>query len=109
MNKPKQYIKKIFQRTDFAGLSVFGRGQQFDWEMLLTLFLVVMVVAVIFSVHIFLGVKAGDIFTDGFKPQVHNETINRNALDRVLKDFATRAETLKNLQTSRPVFVDPSL
>jgi hypothetical protein len=110
MNRIKHYIKKNFHRTDFSGLTIFGRGQQFDWEILLTFFLLVMIVAVSFSVYIFLGVRAGDLFKDDYKAPVHNETINRDVLDRVIRDFVTRAENLKNLQTQkRQVFVDPSL
>lgn len=102
-------IKKILCRTDFSGLSVFGRGQSFDWEILLTFFLVLMIIAVSFSVHVFLGVRAGDIFKDDYKAPVHNETIDKNALDKVIKDFSTRVENLKKLQAQKPVFVDPSL
>jgi hypothetical protein len=109
MNKTKNYIKNIFKRIDFSGLSVFGRGQQFDWEILLTSFLLLMIVAVSFSVHVFLGVRAGDIFQDDFKAPVRNETINKETLDRVIKNFETRAENLKTLQTQKPVFIDPSL
>lgn len=109
MHKIENHIKKLFRRTDFSGFSVFGRGQHFDWEMLLTFFLLVTVVAVSFSVYVFLGVRAGNLFKDDYKPPVHNETINRDTLDRVIKDFDSRAENLKKLQTQKPVFVDPSL
>ena len=109
MNKIKSFFKKVFRRTDFSGLSVFGRGERFDWEILLTFFLLVTVAAVSFSVYVFLGVRAGDIFKDDNKAPVHDETINRNLLDQVIKDFDARAENLKKLQTQKPVFVDPSL
>lgn len=109
MNKLKKYIKKTFYRNDFSGLSVFGRGQQFDWEILLTIFLLVMIAAVSFNVYVFLGVRAGDIFKDDYKALVHNDTIDRDTLDRIIKDFGTRAENLKNLRAQKPVFVDPSL
>lgn len=109
MNKINHYIKKIFHRTDYSGLSVFGRGQTFDWKILLTFFLVIIGISLSFSVYVFLGVRAGNIFTDGSKPPVHNETINRDTLDSVIKDFNTRAEKLQTLQAQRPTFVDPSL
>jgi hypothetical protein len=109
MNKIKHSIKKIFRRTDFGGLSIFGHGEHFDWKILLTLFLLVMVVAVSFSVYVFLGVRAGDIFSNTSKTPAHNDTISRGTLDNVIKNFDTRAENLKNLQSQRPVFVDPSL
>ena len=35
--------------------------------------------------------------------------ISTVVLDRVIKNFDARAENLKNLQTQKPVFVDPSL
>lgn len=109
MNKIERYFKKIFRRTDFSGLSVMGRGSQFDWEILLVLFLLFMIVVVSFSVYFFLGVRAGDIFKDDYKAPVHSDTINRDVLDSIIKDFDVRAENLKNLQTQKPVFVDPSL
>ena len=109
MNKIKLYFKKIFRSTDFSGLSVFGHGESFDWEMLLTFFLLVMVVTVSFSVYVFLGVRAGDIFKDDYKAPAHNETVDRAALDRVIKDFGDRAENLKSIQATKPTFVDPSL
>jgi hypothetical protein len=110
MEKIKHFIKKILHRTDFSGLTVFGHGQQFDWEILLTFFLLVIIIPIYFSIHIFLGVRAGDIFKDDYKAPVHDETIDRNVLDQVIKDFSTRAENLKKLQTEKkPVFVDPSL
>ena len=109
MNKIKHYIKNIFHRTDFSGLSVFGRGQQFDWEILLSFFLLIMIIIVSFSVYVFLGVRAGDIFQDDYKAPAHNETINRDTLDHVIKDFDSHAENLKTLQAQKPVFVDPSL
>jgi len=109
MNKTKFYFKKIFHRTDFSGLSVFGRGQSFDWEILLTFLILVMIVVISFSVHVFLGVRAGDLFQDGYKPPVHDATISRDVLTKVISDFATRADTLKNLQAQKPIFVDPSL
>ena len=109
MNKIKHYFKNIFHRTDFSGLSVFGRGQSFDWEVLLSLFLIAIIVLLYFSVHVFLGVRAGDIYTDDFKPPVHNESINKVVLDKVVKSFDVRAETLKSLKAQKPVFVDPSL
>ena len=109
MNKIKYYFKKIFHRTDFSGLSFFGRGQHFDWQVLLSIFLLVSIVVLYFSVHVFLGVRAGDIFTDDFKPPVHNETINKKTLDGVIADFNARVDNLKSLKATKPVFVDPSL
>jgi hypothetical protein len=109
MEKTKNSFKKVFRRNDFSGLSVFGRGENFDWEMLLTFFLLVIVVAVSFSVYVFLGVRAGDIFKDDYKAPVHNETINREVLSKVIKSFDARAENLKNLRAQKPVFIDPSL
>ena len=109
MNKIKHILKKIFHRTDFSGLSVLGRGQRFDWEMLLSFLLLIFVIVVSFSVHVFLGVRAGDIFTDDYKPPVHNITINKTVLDNVLRKFDLKAMTAQKLETSKPVFVDPSL
>jgi hypothetical protein len=109
MGKMKNNFKKLFQPNDFSGLSVFGRGERFDWEILLAFFLLVIILAVSFSVYVFLGVRAGDIFKDDYKVPTHNETINRDMLDKVIKNFDVRAENLKNLQTQRPVFIDPSL
>lgn len=109
MNNIKHYIKKIFKRTDFSGLSIFGHGQFFDWKILLTFFLLIMIVVVSFSVYVFLGVRAGDIFKDDNKVPVHNEVINKTTLDQVIKDFDIRAENLEKLQVQKPVFVDPSL
>lgn len=109
MSKTKHFIKKIFRRTDFNGLSLFGHGEHFDWKILLTFFLLVMIVVVSFSVYVFLGVRAGDIFKDDYKAPAHNETIDRDVLDQVIKDFNDRAANLKSLQTQKPVFVDPSL
>ena len=110
MDKIKHNIKKLSHQSDFSGLSVFGRGEGFDWEVLLAFFLVVIAIAVSFSVHVFLGVRAGDMFKDDdFKPPVHNENINKTVLDQVIKQFDTRAENLKKFQTQKPVFVDPSL
>ena len=109
MEKIKHYIKKIYNRTDFSGLSVLGRGQRFDWEILLAFFFVVIIIAVSFSVHVFLGVRAGDIFQEAYQAPVHNVNINKKALDQLVKDFAVRADNLKNLRIQKPVFVDPSL
>lgn len=109
MDKIKHNIKKFSRRTDFSGLSIFGRGEGFDWEVLMAFFLVVIAIAVSFSVHVFLGVRAGDMFKDDFKPPVHNENINKAVLDQVIKQFDARAENLKKIQVQRPVFVDPSL
>jgi hypothetical protein len=109
MNKTKHYIKKIFRHTDFSGLSVFGRNQTFDWEILLAFFLLVTIVTVSFSVYVFIGVRAGDIFSNSDNTPVHNETIDRNVLDQVINNFATHASNLKSLQAQKPVFIDPSL
>ncbi|HAO64494.1 TPA: hypothetical protein DCQ44_00755 [Candidatus Taylorbacteria bacterium] len=109
MNTIKSSLNKIFYRTDFSGLSVLGRGQHFDWRALLTFFLAVMIVSVSISVHVFLGVRAGDIFTSNSSIPVHNDAINKDALDKVIRSFDARAENLKNLQLQRPLFVDPSL
>lgn len=109
MNKIKHYFKKTFRRTDFSGLSIFNRGQRVDWEILLAVFLMVVIAAVSFSVYVFLGVRAGDIFKDSYKAPTNNEKIDKVVLDKVIKDFETRAENLKKLQTQKPVFVDPSL
>jgi hypothetical protein len=109
MDKIIHYFKKKFKRTDFSGLSFFGRGQSFDWKVLMIFFLLVMIVVISFSVHVFLGVRTGDMFKDDFVPVSHNETINRTVLDNVIKNFNDRAERLNSLQTKRPIFVDPSL
>lgn len=109
MNKIKHYFKNIFHRTDFSGLSIFGRGQSFDWEVLLSLFLLAVIVLLYFSVHVFLGVRAGDIYTDDFKPPIRNETINKVVLDKVVKDMDMRLEASKILKAEKNIFVDPSL
>jgi len=109
LNKIKSFVSKIFRRTDFSGLSIFGQGQHFDWKVLLAFFLLIIIIAVSFSVHVFLGVKAGDIFKDDFKPPVRNSTINREVLDGVIKDFNDRADKTRSLQVQKPIFVDPSL
>lgn len=109
MNKIKKYFKKFFHRTDLSGLTVFGRGQTFDWEILLIFFLLLVIIMLSFSVHVFLGVRAGDIFQNNNQAPVHSEVINRKALDQVISSYNTRSTTLKNLQTQKPVFVDPSL
>ncbi len=109
MDKIKNYFKKIFRRTDFSGLSICGRGQGFDWEILLTFFLLIMIIVVSYSVHVFLGVRAGDIFDEGSKTPPHNETIDKNNLNRIIQDFDAKAKILNSLQTQKPVFIDPSL
>ena len=109
MDKIKHYIKKFFQRTDFSGLTVSGRGQHFDWEILLAFFLLVIIITVSFSVHVFLGVRAGDIFQVNSNSPKTSQTINREVLDQVIKDFGVRADALKKIQSQRPSFVDPSL
>ena len=109
MSKTKVSFKKRFQRTDFTGLSVFGRGQHFDWEVLMAFFLLVIIIAISFSVHVFLGEMAGDIFQINDKSPAHNDTINKNSLDQIVSSFAARADNLEKLQTQKPVFVDPSL
>jgi hypothetical protein len=109
MNKIKRYLNKVSPRTDSSGLSVFGRGQSFDWEILLIIFLFMIIVFVSFSVYVFLGVRAGDIFQDNDKVPIHNETINREVLDRTVNGLVVHTENLKKLQSQRPVFIDPSL
>jgi hypothetical protein len=108
MKKIQDTFKKIFHRTDFSGFSVFGRGEHFDWDVLLIFFLLVLVVTVSFSVRVFLGVLAGDIFGTGL-PAVHVVGIDTKTLSSTIKTFEVRSETLKGLQTKKPVFVDPSL
>lgn len=109
MDKIKVYLKKVLKSTEYNGLSVFGRGQSFDWKFLLSVFLLILIVAVSYSVHVFLGVKAGDIFQGDYVIPKHNDSINRAVLDKVVKSFDLRAQQLTQLQKNKPVFVDPSL
>lgn len=109
MDKIKHYIKKFFKRTDFSGLTVFGRGQHFDWEILLAFLLLVIIVTISFSIYVFLGVRAGDIFQVNSKVSKTSQTINREVLDLVITNFGVRADALKKIQSQRPFFVDPSL
>ncbi len=109
MNKILEKIKSIFRRQDRDGLSVFGRSQHFDWEVLLTLSLGVIIIVVLVSVQVFLGVKKGDIFNVEKKTDVPVSTINRDKIDAVIDAFARREQQLTDLQTNKPVSVDPSL
>ena len=101
-------FKNFFQRTDTSGLSVFGRGHNFDWEFLLTTFFISLIGVLLFSLQVFLGVRSGDMFQAQSKPAVSSMLINRNGLSQVIKNFAVKADNLKKLQTNRPTLVDPS-
>jgi hypothetical protein len=109
MKKLKYYFHKIFKRTDFSGLSVFGRGQHADWEILLVFLVVILVGSVSFSINVFLDVRSGNAFQDDYKPPVRNMTIDKNKLSEVVKSFEKKAENLAAIQAQKKVFIDPSL
>ncbi len=109
MKKITTYLKNIFQRKDITGLSILGHGHHFDWKVLLSAFLLTIVGVLSFSVHVYLGVKAGDLFQAQGKADAPEVLINRAGLDQVLQVFDARAQKLKDLQAQEPVLVDPSL
>ena len=109
MNKFQTSIKNIFQRKDTSGLSIFGHGHNFDWKIMLSIFLLVVIIVVAFNTQLYLGVKAGDIFQSQNSSYTQPVLINRKFLEQILQKFSPRAENLKALQTQKPVLVDPSL
>ena len=99
----------MFKRSDLSGLSVLGHGQNFDWEILLSIFLIIVVSIAAYNTYVFLGVRAGDIFQVDKQPVTTPTLIDQITLKTVIDNFDARAKNYKDLETKHPVLVDPSM
>jgi type II secretory pathway component PulC len=80
-----------------------------DWHMLLIIFIIVTIVAVSFSVYLFMQINKGEIFVVKQDESVLSDSIDRTLLKETLSLYEEKSRNFEELKINRPSVVDPSL
>lgn len=109
MQKFFSRFKFHYHRTDKTGLSVFGRGIHFDWEALLSLFMITVLIIVLINMKIFLQIRAGDIFKVNQVTETKTVGLDRKKLADTLAFFQSKIKTTDSVKGELQPLVDPAL
>lgn len=101
-------IRSTAPRT-FSKNDQFIMHPQKHWRYILGIFIVLVIVMIGVSGYFFFEINNDELFgSPKFEPEP-KEVVNREKLDRVLKDFKTRSDMTLDIQDSKNIVSDPSL
>ncbi len=107
LKKIKPFLPKLFQKK--VSYDKGGLRPSRDWRnILITTFLTLCILAS-FSFYFYLQVGAGKFFAVTQEDTQNEVKINRNLLDKVVKDINDRKASLEQIKQNKIVPPDPSL
>lgn len=107
-------LKNLFNLTSgtprtFSKEDQFIMRPQRHWRYVLGIFIALVISMVGVSGYFFFEINNDDLFGTPKSEPEPKEVINREKLDRVLKDFQTRSDMMLDIQNSGNTAPDPSL
>jgi len=96
-------------KTYFEDLKNFTKSirPKRDWNFLLILFLILVILSLAFDGYIYHGVVNGDMFIDTSTKNFTFEKLNINGLQNVINNFEDKNQKMNSLKATS--LIDPSL
>lgn len=104
----KKYIK-FFSVLIKPFKKIFKINPENNWISLVTLFVIVNILLIVFSFKLFLRTSADEFFSLDEDRNISVSTLDRRSLTETLNNFRTKGENLKSLKRSEPRYIDPAI
>jgi hypothetical protein len=107
IEKIKLILKKYFSFFRFGETHTHSKIFH-HWEIILSVFLILNILLLGFSVYIFLQINEGGIFLVEQNQEIQINTIDRSVLQELLMSFEIREASFRDRTLSIPRLLDPS-